>query len=117
MGRSYTGKTGSIFGYRTSSPLTSADRLNRHSTRASRRATQTRIEHLAPTVNFDDPALRCGRIGRNTIEPDRVEPGVCIAERDGVTGHSSDKKICPTEEIRCGLHDERISGSSRNLQD
>src|SRR2546425_7312373 len=45
--------------------------------------------------------LWSGRIGKDTIKPDRIEPGVCITERDRVTGHGSDNNICPTEEIGC----------------
>src|SRR5437867_10560536 len=43
--------------------------------------------------------LRTRHIGKDAIKPDGVEPGVCITERDGVTGHNSDSKICPAEQI------------------
>ena len=43
--------------------------------------------------------LRTRHIGKDAIKPDGAEPGVCITERDGVTGHNSDSKICPAEQI------------------
>ena len=56
------------------------------------------------------------RIRGDAIKTNRVEPGVRITQRDGVTWQSSDKKSCPAGEIACRLQDKRVSGSSRYLQ-
>src|SRR5437870_12727912 len=45
--------------------------------------------------------LRSGRIGKDTIKPDRVESGVRIADRDGLSGHRSKNKVCSSEEMSC----------------
>src|SRR6266480_3207290 len=39
------------------------------------------------------------RSGGDAIKPDRISPGVCVAESDGVTGQSSNNKVCPTKKI------------------
>src|SRR5256885_16085315 len=77
------------------------------------------VENYSPRleiVMIPCRGLRSRRIGKDTIESHRVERRVCITERDGVTRQSSNSKICPVEQIGCGLQGKRIAGSSRYLQ-
>ncbi len=59
-------------------------------------AIQTTLQSLNPVLL---PLRR--PIRGDAIKPHRVGPGVCITDRDGVTGHSSNNKVYPTEEIGC----------------
>src|SRR5438445_13036206 len=52
----------------------------------------------------------------DAIKTDRISPGVCVAERDGVTGQSSNNKVCPTKKIGSGLHRVGFGGSAGYLQ-
>ena len=52
----------------------------------------------------------------DAIKTDRIGPGVCVAQRDGVTGQSPNNKVCPTKKIRRGLQRVRFGGGSGYLQ-
>ena len=52
----------------------------------------------------------------DAIKPDRISPGICVTESDGVTGQSSNNKVRPTKKIGSGLHCEGFGGSSGYLQ-